>query len=42
MRYMRICPKDIEDLNAGLERANDPSDPILDWEEVRRGLLDQD
>jgi RHH-type transcriptional regulator, rel operon repressor / antitoxin RelB len=33
---------DLEDLGAGLERLQDPSDPILDWEDVRRGLLDPD
>jgi RHH-type transcriptional regulator, rel operon repressor / antitoxin RelB len=33
---------DLEDLSSGLERLQDPSDPILDWEEVRRGLLDPD
>lgn len=33
---------DVEDLHLGLERLHDPSDPILDWDEVRRELLDQD
>jgi hypothetical protein len=33
---------DIENLNAGLERVNDPSDPVLDWDEVKRELLDQE
>lgn len=33
---------DLEDLHLGLERLQDPSDPILDWDEVKRGLLDQD
>ena len=33
---------DVEDLHAGLERLQDPSDPILDWDEVRRDLLAQD
>ncbi|MBW8873880.1 MAG: ribbon-helix-helix protein, CopG family [Acidobacteria bacterium] len=33
---------DFEDLQLGLERLHDPSDPILDWEDVRRELLDQD
>ena len=34
--------EDIEDLRLGLERLSDPADPILDWDEVRRQLLDQD
>ncbi len=33
---------DLEDLRLGLERLSDPADPILDWDEVRRELLDQD
>jgi RHH-type transcriptional regulator, rel operon repressor / antitoxin RelB len=33
---------DLEDLRLGLERLQDPADPVLDWSEVRRGLLDQD
>jgi transposase len=33
---------DIEDLHLGLERLQDPADPLLDWDEVRRELLDQD
>jgi transposase len=33
---------DLEDLRMGLERRQDPADPVLEWEEVRRGLLDQD
>lgn len=31
---------DLEDLHEGLERLQDPADPLLDWEEVRRELLD--
>ncbi|MEE8367304.1 MAG: ribbon-helix-helix protein, CopG family [Thermoanaerobaculia bacterium] len=34
--------EDFEDLRVGLERLQDPSDPILDWEDVRSGLLGQD
>ncbi len=30
---------DIEDLHQGLERLQDPADPLLDWDEVRRELL---
>lgn len=33
---------DLEDLRLGLERLQDPADAVLDWDEVRRGLLDQD
>jgi RHH-type transcriptional regulator, rel operon repressor / antitoxin RelB len=33
---------DLEDLRLGLERLQDPGDPILDWSDVRRGLLDPD
>ena len=33
---------DFEDLRLALDRLNDPSDPVLDWEEVKRELLDQD
>ena len=34
--------EDLEDLRLGLERLQDPSDPVLDWEEVKRELLAQD
>ena len=34
--------EDQEDLTLGLERLQDPTDPVLDWDEVRRGLLGQD
>ena len=33
--------EDFEDLRLALERLNDPADPVLDWEDVRRDLLDQ-
>jgi len=33
---------DVEDLRLGLERLNDPADPLLDWDEVKRGLLAAD
>ena len=33
---------DLEDLKLGLDRLQDPADPILDWADVRRELLDQD
>ena len=34
--------EDLEDLRLGLDRLSDPADAILDWEEVRGELLDQD
>ena len=34
--------EDLEDLRMGIERLRDPGDPVLDWEEVRDELLDQD
>ncbi len=33
---------DVEDLRLALERLQDPDDPVLDWEEVRRDLLERD
>ena len=32
---------DLEDLHLGMERLQDPGDPIFDWEEVKRELLAQ-
>lgn len=34
--------EDYEDLTRTIERLRDPMDPVLDWEDVRRDLLDQD
>ena len=34
--------EDIDDLSVAVERLQDPSDPVLDWDQVRRELLDQD
>ncbi len=31
--------EDFDDLSAAVERLLDPSDPVLDWDEVRRELL---
>ncbi len=31
---------DLEDLRLGLERLQDPADPILEWDDVRAELLD--
>ena len=33
---------DFEDLRLALDRLNDPADTVLDWEDVKRELLDQD
>ena len=41
-RALEYYLEDFEDLRLGLERIQDPADPILDWEDVRRELLDQD
>lgn len=34
--------EDFDDLTTAMERLRDPSDPVLDWDEVRRELLGQD
>ena len=34
--------EDFVDITAALERLRDPTDPVLDWDEVRRGLLGSD
>ena len=34
--------EDFDDLSAAVERLRDPSDPVLDWEEVKRELLGSD
>ena len=31
--------EDFDDLSVALDRLRDPSDPALDWDEVRRELL---
>ncbi len=33
---------DFEDLRLALDRINDPADPVLDWQDVRRDLLGHD
>jgi transposase len=33
---------DLDDLKLGLERLQDPADPVLDWSVVKRELLNQD
>ena len=34
--------EDFDDLSIAVERLQDPSDPVLDWDQVRRELLDPD
>ena len=34
--------EDFDDLTVAVERLQDPSDPVLDWNEVRRELLNPD
>ena len=34
--------EDFDDLPAALDQLGDPSDVILDWDEVRRGLIGSD
>ena len=31
--------EDFDDLSIAVERLRDPSDPVLDWDDVRSGLL---
>jgi transposase len=34
--------EDFDDISVALERLQDPSDPVLDWDGVRRELLGTD
>ena len=34
--------EDFDDLSVAIGRLRDPSDPVLDWDEVRRELLRSD
>ena len=34
--------EDFDDLSLAVDRLRDPSDPVLDWNQVRRELLDTD
>ena len=34
--------EDFDDLTVAVERIRDPADPMLDWYDVRRGLLGPD
>ncbi len=41
-RAIEYYLEDVEDLRLGLERLQDPMDPVLDWGDVSRDLLDPD
>ena len=34
--------EDFDDLSVAVERLHDPNDPVLDWDQVKRELLDTD
>lgn len=34
--------EDFDDLTVAVERLRDPTDPVLDWDQVRRELLGSD
>ena len=34
--------EDFDDLSVSIERLQDPTDEIVDWQEARRALLDKD
>ncbi len=34
--------EDFDDLTVAVERLRDPADPLLDWDQVRRELVDSD
>ena len=34
--------EDFDDLSVAIERLRDPNDPVLDWDQVKRELLDSD
>ena len=34
--------EDFDDLSIAIHRLRDPGDPVLDWDRVRRELLDSD
>lgn len=34
--------EDFDDLAVAIDHLRDPSDPVLDWDQVRRDLLDSD
>ena len=34
--------EDYDDLSVAIDRLRDPSDPVLDWDDVRRDVVGQD
>ena len=34
--------EDFDDLSFAIDRLREPSDPVLDWDQIRRELLDTD
>ncbi len=34
--------EDFDDLTVSLERLRDPTDPVLDWDQVKHEILDSD
>ena len=34
--------EDFDDLSVAIERLRDPNDPVMDWDQVRRELLNTD
>lgn len=41
-RAIESYVEDYKDLSLAVERLRDPADPVLDWEDVKRELLDKD
>jgi len=41
-RAIETYVEDYKDLSLAVERLQDPADPVLDWEDVKRDLLDKD
>ena len=39
---LELYLQDFDDLSVALDRLRDPSDPVQDWDEVKRELLDSD
>ena len=41
-RAIEAYVEDYKDLSLAIERLRDPADPVLDWEDVKRDLLNKD
>ena len=39
---LELYLQDFDDLSVALDRLKDPSDPVQEWDEIRRELLDSD